>query len=234
MNENRAGHPLPGGPPELCWAVRGAHGRLKTMAGPPGQGRDGYAGSSHHHHAPRRRGIQYAETSRFDHNRLGLLDRPPSRTMTSECASTFSRHDLSELCCSNPPSSKGRREGRELAAPMARLQKKSRRQSPQVRPRHPGPPCTNGFTAYTCSPQGPAVLPLSIAESSAPQSWRQHRDARTTRFRRPRHAVRPHVKHMLRHVAAIASHLASRDDRDTPLLPRRDARRKARFPKKRK
>ncbi|MHC2338315.1 putative GIY-YIG superfamily endonuclease [Bradyrhizobium sp. USDA 4454] len=34
-------------------------------------------------HAPRRRGIQYAGTTVAGRNRHGVLDRPPSRTMTS-------------------------------------------------------------------------------------------------------------------------------------------------------
>ena len=41
----------------------------------------------------------------------------------------------------SPSQCGGRREGRALAAPVARLQKKSRRQSPQVWPNTPGPPC---------------------------------------------------------------------------------------------
>ncbi len=51
------------------------------------------------------------------------------------------------------PHKRGHREGRELAAPMARLQKKSRRQSPQVRPRHPGLPCAIVLTAASRSPR---------------------------------------------------------------------------------
>jgi hypothetical protein len=41
-------------------------------------------------------------------------------------------------------------------------------------------------------------------------------------------------KHTLRHVASTASHPACRDDRDTPLLPRRDTNKKAQFLKIRK
>jgi hypothetical protein len=40
---------------------------------------------------------------------------------------------------------------------------------------------------------------------------------------RPHHVVRPRSQ-ALRHAASIASHPACRDDRDTPLLPRRDGR----------
>ncbi len=51
------------------------------------------------------------------------------------------------------------------------------------------PSLRDGFTAYTCSPQGPAFLPLSPVRVTR-RAWHQHRDARTTRFRRPcRHAL---------------------------------------------
>ncbi len=46
----------------------------------------------------------------------------------------------------------GRREGRALAAPVARLRKECRRQVPQVWPNTPGPPCATVGTAYTWSP----------------------------------------------------------------------------------
>jgi hypothetical protein len=59
----------------------------------------------------------------------------------------------------------GRGEGRALAAPVARLQKDSRRQSPQVWPKHPAFP-RDSVTIYTQSPRGPAVLPPSPASSS--------------------------------------------------------------------
>jgi len=50
---------------------------------------------------------------------------------------------------------RGRREGRALAAPVARLQKKSRRQLPQVWPRHPGLPCAMVLTLIARSPWEP-------------------------------------------------------------------------------
>src|SRR5690349_16876330 len=51
---------------------------------------------------------------------------------------------------------------------------------------------------------------------------------------RPRSVVRPRVKHALRQVAAIASHLACRDDRDTPLSSKQDTPREPQFLEKRK
>src|SRR5260221_5880435 len=35
-------------------------------------------------HTPRKRSIQYAAAFRFHHRRLGILDRPPSRAMTTD------------------------------------------------------------------------------------------------------------------------------------------------------
>jgi hypothetical protein len=50
---------------------------------------------------PAKAGIQYAASSQFSHERLGILDRPPSRTMTVEIVcgrnSAFSRHHLPEF-----------------------------------------------------------------------------------------------------------------------------------------
>src|SRR5258705_14013040 len=38
----------------------------------------------HRRHTPRKRGIQYAAASRFDHKRRGILDHPLSRVTTTE------------------------------------------------------------------------------------------------------------------------------------------------------
>jgi hypothetical protein len=43
--------------------------------------------STHYRHTPRRRSIQYAASTRFNHGLLGILDHPPSRMMTV-CADT--------------------------------------------------------------------------------------------------------------------------------------------------
>jgi len=53
---------------------------------------------------------------------------------------------------------RGRREGRALAAPVARLQQKSRRHSPQVWPRQPGLPCAMVLTLMARSPWEPGFL----------------------------------------------------------------------------
>ncbi|PSO29881.1 hypothetical protein C7G41_21380 [Bradyrhizobium sp. MOS002] len=57
-------------------------------------------------HSPRRRGIQYAAPHRCNHVCLGVLDRPPSRTMTVERADRGQRrrHNCAALtCCMQPP-----------------------------------------------------------------------------------------------------------------------------------
>jgi hypothetical protein len=97
--------------------------------------------------------IQYSRGGSDSSRGCGVLDRPPSRAMTAECAVTalplptghaspFSRRHLRPSYSNISPSQyRGRREGRVLTAPMARLQKKRRRQSPQVRAEQPGLPC---------------------------------------------------------------------------------------------
>jgi len=78
----------------------------------------------------------------------GILDCPlfagndsESTTRISAHASAFSRRKSRPSFASDvAPKTRGRRECRVLAAPMARLQKKSRRQLPQVQPKHPAFP----------------------------------------------------------------------------------------------
>jgi hypothetical protein len=63
-------------------------------------------------HTPRKRSIQYAANCRFYHRRLGILDHPLSRMVTTESVarshfinhdSAFSRRNASEACSSCPP-----------------------------------------------------------------------------------------------------------------------------------
>jgi hypothetical protein len=68
-------------------------------------------------------------TSRFARNDARGTVRFTCQTVFRQ-ASAFSPHDLPELCDNDHPrNNRGRREGRELAAPMARVQKKSTRQN---------------------------------------------------------------------------------------------------------
>jgi len=90
-----------------------------------------------------------------------------SQAKTWRHNSAFSRRDAPELCW-DQPARRGRGEGRVLAAPVARLQTKSRRQSPQVQPIiRPSP--RNGFNGFLRAlPSDRAFLPLSPAESLPP------------------------------------------------------------------
>jgi hypothetical protein len=100
------------------------------------------------------------ETSVIEPMGRGVLDSPPSRGMTAE--SGVAALPTSRDAPSRPrgairvravdhvslSAGRGRRECRALASPMARLQKKSRRQSPQVQPNIRHSP-RDGFTDYT-------------------------------------------------------------------------------------
>jgi len=108
----------------------------------------------------------------------------PTRHYSSPHAFASSRRVSPELLrIHRPHQSRGRREGRALAAPVARLQKKSRRQSPQVWPNTPGPPCAMALRFIRALPRDRLSCPHRRSNSSLP-AWHQHRDARTTRFHR--------------------------------------------------
>src|SRR3954465_11062883 len=121
----------------------------------------------------------------------------------------------------------GRREGRALAAPVARLRKKCRRQVPQVWPKTPGLPCATVGTAYTWSPWCTGLVGHHVA---------------TMRFKRTAldtsvgvsgphdFAVRkePFVRATSSHAAIPCTHRiplpTSLDGRDTPLRRKQDGR----------
>jgi len=78
--------------------------------------------------------------------------------------------------------------------PWPACRQESRRQSPQARPRHPGLPCANGLRLIRDLLGDRLSCPRrSRARQQTQRTWPQHREARTTRFRRPRQRVRPHV-----------------------------------------
>jgi hypothetical protein len=102
--------------------------------------------------------------------------------------------------------------------PHVQMRKAHERKSPQVQPSH-GIPCAMVLTAYfALSP----VIGLSChrrqrdAKASSP-TWHQRRDARTTRLRRPRDAVRLSAHPRPSHPAPNV-----RDDREAPLERVRD------------
>ena len=70
-----------------------------------------------------------------DRPRRSAFWTPRLRGMTSGYAKFVPRREAPGFCPSrHPPEPRGHGEGRVFATPMARLQQKSRRQSPQVRP----------------------------------------------------------------------------------------------------
>ena len=102
-------------------------------------------------------------------------------------ARAFSRHDVPELC-QKPPSKMKRAQGRPGAGwhPWPACSKKSRRQSPQVQPDHPGLPCAMVLTvSFVLSPGTGLSCPRRRAARDR-ASWHQRRGVRTTRLRRPR------------------------------------------------
>ena len=81
----------------------------------------------------------------------GILDRPPSRTMTAEYETMFSRRIAPELCIfACPPKIRGRREDRVHAAPAVSCAFAHRKRAHE----HTGtggasrPSLRSGFTAY--------------------------------------------------------------------------------------
>jgi hypothetical protein len=109
-----------------------------------------------HLSSPEGRRSSIPEAAAASPRSCGVLDSPPSRGMTPQmwhrsltpANKTHVRilaADPPELCQALPSKSRGRREGRELAAPVAPVRMKCTGQEPQVRPRHPGLPCANGL-----------------------------------------------------------------------------------------
>jgi hypothetical protein len=94
------------------------------------------------------------------------------------------------------PENRGRREGRELASPMARLQQKTQAAgttgSAEGIPTFPARWCYDLYALF----RGPDVLPPSPAmmRRHHRKTWHRLRDARTTRLHRRVGIVRPHEK----------------------------------------
>ena len=118
------------------------------------------------------------------------------------------RHCVRALHRNCPSGNRGRREGRVPAAPAAPVHQKARGRNTGgggvIRPS-----LRNGVTVYTRSPRGPAgdrafLPPLPASRSSSvSQAWPQRREARTTRFRRPRQHQSSCAKHLTCHVHRI-------------------------------
>ncbi len=115
-------------------------------------------------------------------------------------------------CCRERPSIKWRAQGMPGAGrnPWPACNKESRRQSPQVQPDHPAFPARWVSVLYVISPGTGCLAPVASG-SSSPPAWHQHRDARTTRFQRPRKTP---------HRATTASRRSPARDRSTPFVQR--------------
>jgi len=99
-------------------------------------------------------------------------------------------------------SRRGRREDRVLVAPAVRVQKKARGRTTGGGPNN-RPSLRNGLNGLYVLSLGTGFLPPSSADH-LPRIWHQHRDARTTRFRR-RIELFVHVKITLQTDAPTAS-----------------------------
>jgi hypothetical protein len=217
-NKNRAGHLLPGGPPELCWAVRGAHGRLKTMAAGRGQGRGGYCGSSGHwalspFRRPKGPHCERSEASQSRIRDFWIASAAPwasAETSSPEPVIRLAggetrwapRNDgvmafrsRDTICPSHavqigPLHREGAGKAGSSPLPWPACERKCTRRLPQVRPRHPGPPCAMVLTLIRAllgdrlSCPRPATMLRIIASATMLMhcAGHQHRDARTTRF----------------------------------------------------
>ena len=73
----------------------------------------------------------------------GILDRPPSRTMTGECVSAFSRRAAPEFCMSRVSQTEGAGNAGCLLHPRSRVQtvRIKTHTSIQVQSEHSGIPC---------------------------------------------------------------------------------------------
>jgi hypothetical protein len=100
-------------------------------------------------------------------------------------------HLAPELCpSSHPLKSEGAGKTGRWPRPWPACNTKSRRQSPQVWPNTPGLPCAMVLTLIRDLPGDRLSCPRRPHARHKQQAWHQHRDARTTRFRRPQQPVR--------------------------------------------
>ena len=171
---------------------------------------------------PRKRGIQYAAASRFNHWCLwnigspGQAGRRQGVCATHDIASRSRRAFRASFAINFPPSAnRGRREDRVRAAPAVSRAICTKKCAHE----HTGsaesirPSLRNGFTAYgALSLVSRALLPPSPARSLLLTNLTPASGARTTRFRRPRPP-----RSSVAASASTASHRAFRDVRNAPL-----------------
>jgi hypothetical protein len=139
-------------------------------------------------------------------------------------AISASRHDMPEFMTENCPSADERaREGRVLVGPAVRVQTKSTRQNHRYG-RTTGLPRAMALRLIRDLPGDRLSCPRVATMRCAHCAGRQHRDARTTRLHRP-HIISRRAK-APDEPRPPHPRLTCRDDRDTPLSLRRDARMK--------
>jgi hypothetical protein len=104
--------------------------------------------------------------------------------------SSFSRHEMPEFLNQTvPPRNRGRREDRAPAGTHGPRAAKKHAAEPQVQPKSPGLPCAMVLRLIRDLP-GETGLCCHRCLASSRKAQHLHRGARTTRFRRPHHAVR--------------------------------------------
>jgi hypothetical protein len=139
--------------------------------------------------SPRRRGSSTPRPADSNTAISGILDRPPSRTMTTGCAATFSRHELPEACriISCPHQSEGAGKTGCLLHPRSRVPLRIARDAHE----HTGtagasrPSLRNGFTAYfVLFPENGSFA--SVAGETDPADL-------TPAPRRPNHTTSPYT-----------------------------------------
>ena len=114
-----------------------------------------------------------------------LLSYPVHISNSAKHRSAISRRIPPELCDRHALE---KREGAGNAGrwpqPMARLQQKTQAAGTTGSAEHPAFPARWAYSLYVISPGTGLIAPVARALVT-PQTWHQHRDARTTRFRRP-------------------------------------------------
>ena len=132
-------------------------------------------------------------------NISGILDHPPSRVTTTECAFAFSRLKKSEACITFSLKTEGAGNAGCLLHPRSRVQcaRGSAHTSIQVQPEHSGIPCAMGLRLMPRSPRR-RIRFVTVASriedlskpgwaDASPQGVASATDARTTRFCRTQH-----------------------------------------------
>jgi hypothetical protein len=164
----------------------------------------------------------------------------PIHVSNSRCSSAFSRRDGARALRSlDPPKSRGgRRECRVKASPMARVREEMHAAVTTGAAGSSGIPRAMGYDLYALS-LGTGVIAPIVARRKCVVAFATMRDriARASAPGGQDHTISPSVSKADRLFGSMRPplpRLTCRDDRDTPLLPRRDDASETRILKKRK